>query len=133
MPNNNPSDCVYILITQCLQNAFFLEEENRMCLPPDTAMRMLVGSQRAPHEAYRIGGDRVQNLQKRIQRVRVIRKLRGHRTDSKQDYSVNSNRRVLHWAVYPTLPPPAPCIIAGRCTVSCRRLSTIQPARTICM
>jgi nicotinamidase-related amidase len=35
-------DSVYILITQCLQNNFFLAHENRLCLPDDIAMRLLV-------------------------------------------------------------------------------------------
>ncbi len=35
---------VYILITQCLQNAFFLDAGLRLCLPEDEALRMLVGS-----------------------------------------------------------------------------------------
>ncbi|MBC8098030.1 MAG: hypothetical protein H7Y11_01185 [Armatimonadetes bacterium] len=36
---------VYILITQCLQNGFFLADENRLCLPKDVAHMMLVGNQ----------------------------------------------------------------------------------------
>lgn len=35
---------VYILITQCLQNAFFLDDESRLCLPENEAIRILVGS-----------------------------------------------------------------------------------------
>ena len=35
----------YILITQCLQNAFFLDDENRLCLPREVAVRVLVGEQ----------------------------------------------------------------------------------------
>ncbi len=36
----------YILITQCLQNGFFLSEDSRLCLPEDEVYRMLIGLQR---------------------------------------------------------------------------------------
>ena len=39
------SESIHILITQCLQNAFFLADDNRLCLPNDVAMRMLLGTQ----------------------------------------------------------------------------------------
>ena len=34
----------YILITQCLQNGFFLDAESRLALPAEEALRLLVGS-----------------------------------------------------------------------------------------
>lgn len=37
-------DSVYVLITQCLQNNFYLAHNNRLCLPDDITMHMLVGS-----------------------------------------------------------------------------------------
>ena len=36
---------VYILITQCLQNGFFLADENRLCLPSESVKKMLIGEQ----------------------------------------------------------------------------------------
>ena len=36
---------VYILITQCLQNGFFLADGNRLVLPSDIVRRMLYGGQ----------------------------------------------------------------------------------------
>jgi len=36
---------VYILITQCLQNGFFLADGSRLCLPEDIVRRMLIGNQ----------------------------------------------------------------------------------------
>ncbi len=38
---------VYIVITQCLQNGFFLADENRLCLPAETVKQMLIGEQDA--------------------------------------------------------------------------------------
>jgi hypothetical protein len=43
-PQTTP-DSVYILITQCLQNNFFLAHENRLCLPDYIAMRTLVSGE----------------------------------------------------------------------------------------
>jgi nicotinamidase-related amidase len=42
-PNTVTDKNVYILITQCLQNGFFLADGNRLCLPHDIVLRMLVG------------------------------------------------------------------------------------------
>jgi len=38
------TDSVYILITQCLQNSFFMSEECRLCLPQDMVAQMLIGT-----------------------------------------------------------------------------------------
>ena len=38
------SENTYILITQCLQNNFFLADENRLCLPKEVVAQMLVGT-----------------------------------------------------------------------------------------
>src|SRR5262249_43868122 len=35
---------VYILITECLQNDFFLADDNRLCLPRDVVANMLIGT-----------------------------------------------------------------------------------------
>lgn len=48
MPDTAPapsSDTIHILITQCLQNGFFLAEGGSLCLPKDVVRRMLVGDQ----------------------------------------------------------------------------------------
>lgn len=45
MPSAVEPDSVYILMTQCLQNNFFLAHENRLCLPDEIAMRMLVSGE----------------------------------------------------------------------------------------
>ncbi len=39
------SETIHILITQCLQNGFFLAEGGSLCLPKDVVRRMLVGDQ----------------------------------------------------------------------------------------
>jgi nicotinamidase-related amidase len=54
------SRAVYILITQCLQNSFFMEEESRLCLPKDIVAQMLVGSTEdgAPVEKVQTRGNR---------------------------------------------------------------------------
>lgn len=44
MPAHTVTDNMYILITQCMQNNFFLAHENRLCLPEDIAMRILVNN-----------------------------------------------------------------------------------------
>lgn len=38
------TETIHILITQCLQNAFFLAEKGRLCLPELTVKQMLVGT-----------------------------------------------------------------------------------------
>jgi hypothetical protein len=45
-PANAPKDdsSVFILITQCLQNGFFLANDSRLCLPAESVRRMLVGN-----------------------------------------------------------------------------------------
>ena len=40
----DPERDVYILITQCLQNSFFLSKESQLCLPDDVVRQMLVGT-----------------------------------------------------------------------------------------
>ncbi len=70
---------VYILIAQCLQNGFFLADENRLCLPGDVAMRLLVGMQASAAESYKmrelldeIGSDNPQrNLMGKATRQRI--------------------------------------------------------------
>lgn len=57
MPKQS-GDNVYILITQCLQNGFFLADDNRLCLPHDTVKQMLVGSEAAQREALRTATDK---------------------------------------------------------------------------
>jgi hypothetical protein len=42
---DHPARPVFIVITQCLQNGFFLADENRLCLSRDIVNRMLVGDQ----------------------------------------------------------------------------------------
>jgi hypothetical protein len=39
--NEGNNDKCYILITQCLQNDFFINKECRLCLPDDEVERML--------------------------------------------------------------------------------------------
>ncbi len=43
-PTEKSDEPIFILITQCLQNSFFLAEEDRLCLPQDVVEQMLVGS-----------------------------------------------------------------------------------------
>lgn len=67
---------VCILITQCLQNSFFLAEESRLCLPPDAASQILVGASegnaerrtRQSQQLYEVVGNRRQFAPKLIQK-----------------------------------------------------------------
>jgi len=43
--NATPENTVHILITQCLQNGFFLSESSRLVMPPNEVERMLIGNQ----------------------------------------------------------------------------------------
>ena len=43
--SNNKLQTVHVLITQCLQNGFFLSESNRLRLPKDVVHRILIGKQ----------------------------------------------------------------------------------------
>ena len=64
------SENTYILITQCLQNNFFLADENRLCLPKDVVAQMLIGT----------GGDHLKKTQ----------------VDSpSKEITVNANRREI--------------------------------------
>ncbi|RMF80333.1 MAG: hypothetical protein D6737_08360 [Chloroflexi bacterium] len=44
-PPDETQKSIHILITQCLQNGFFLADENRLALSTENAMRILVGNQ----------------------------------------------------------------------------------------
>lgn len=53
-----PEKDVYILITQCLQNNFFLANENRLCLPPTMVSQMLLGTGgNLPDPAFALKGN----------------------------------------------------------------------------
>lgn len=43
-PTKPRDNGVYILITQCLQNGFFLADDSRLCLPKESVRRMLIGN-----------------------------------------------------------------------------------------
>jgi nicotinamidase-related amidase len=49
-PETSGDNSVYILITQCLQNSFFLAEEGRLCLPPKMVAHMLIGGSEKDEE-----------------------------------------------------------------------------------
>jgi len=42
---HDPEKTAHILVTQCLQNGFFLADDCRLCLPREQAVQMLVGNQ----------------------------------------------------------------------------------------
>lgn len=75
------SKTIHILITQCLQNGFFLSDSNRLALPEDEVARMLIGAYKEEVEE-----DRKSIIQNIASRTAVFRQFIPDKKDNRRYY-----------------------------------------------